>query len=114
MKKVYVLLLVIAAPAAAQDYRSDCSTGRGRVDGWPEVVQARAEAELCTPQIMAIINRQRLTLTYATPSVRLQPYAGGHSVTSSKPAATTVAPSTPSMPLPTEPSPFAPKTQTGR
>ena len=86
MKRAFLLILLAAAPAAAQDYRAACCEGRGPVDRWPGVVQARCEAALCPPEMMALIARQQLALTYASPSVRLQPYVSGGYVAAPAPA----------------------------
>jgi hypothetical protein len=53
MRYVLAFLLLGAAPAGAHD-------GWGtRVRDWPDVQKARAEARLCMPQLIAVVERQR-------------------------------------------------------
>ena len=74
MKRLALLILLMAAPAALGDDRCDGCVGSGPVRHWPGVVRARYEASLCPPELMAVIAQQQMALTYANPSVRLQPY----------------------------------------
>ena len=106
MKKVFSLLMLMAAPAAAQDFRSACCEGRGNVSYWPGVSQARYEASLCPAELMALIGRQQMALTYRSPTVRFQASTGGYQTAPARPASASLAPM---MPLPSQTSPFRPE-----
>ncbi len=106
MKNVFPLLLLMAAPAAAQDFRSACCEGRGNVSYWPGVCQARYEASLCPAELMSLIDRQQMALTYQSPTVKFQPLSSGYQTV---PARSASAPLAPMMPLPSQTSPFRPE-----
>jgi hypothetical protein len=76
MKKAFVLVLLMGAPALGAGWpwwRSDKhafqSEFSGNVDHWPPVVEARAAARSSDAESNALIEQQRMALTYASLTV---------------------------------------------
>jgi hypothetical protein len=69
MKKVIFFLLVMAATATAEDGIYSRAEYRGHIRDWPPVVEAREAYRRCPAADHAIIESQRMALTYASPSL---------------------------------------------
>jgi hypothetical protein len=101
MKKAFLLVLLTAAPALGGGWpwwRSDKhafqSEYAGFVDHWPPVVEARAVWQSSDAESQALIEQQRMALTYASPTV-----VGPKVPATAAPAARAAAPLPPPIPV---------------
>jgi len=90
MRYAVVLLLLMASPALAFDHQYD------RAALWAEVRQARAEAKLCQPEIIALVEAQRARANESA----LNQFGRVSPASSSVTPTPTPAPTPPSAPIP--------------